>query len=298
MGLSAIKELIAEQAALIDALDARSMAALLPVLQSAREELRRDLHTWLARAPGDEERFTAQRMREALVSIEAALEQYGHAGVVLEQTLRGNAAAAAALSTANLQQQLALFAGRFAEPLRGVDLVTAARIARGDELRYRHYASSARRYAGQLGDDIRQQLAVGVARRETFFEMKQRLMRIGGVRTGESATDIAYGFAARDRYRAERLVRTELMSAYNQQHRESIEHLDAQREPGEPRIAQQWDASLDKRVCRVCRDLDGKTAYPGKTFSGGYLAPPAHPCCRCVLVAWSPEWGARGGPPS
>jgi hypothetical protein len=32
---------------------------------------------------------------------------------------------------------------------------------------------------------------------------------------------------------------------------------------------------------------------PG-TFPGGYKHPPAHPNCRCVLVAWRPEWDEDG----
>lgn len=296
--LRAVKAMIAEQGALVDALDAGAMRALLPALNDARETLRRDLQAWLARAPEDSERFTAFQMRKALVGVQAALDRYEQLGQDMERALRANAGAAGALSAANLEQQLAMAAFRYGDPLHAIDLATASRIAAGNNLRWTQYASSAARYAGQFGEDIRRQLAVGVLRNETFAQLKQRLMTIGGVRTGDPATDIAYGFAARDRYRAERLVRTEMMHAYNAQHQEAIEHLESTREVGEDRFAQAWDASRDKRTCRLCAGLDGATAYVGQLFAGRYRAPPAHPLCRCVLIAWHPSWGMRGVAPA
>jgi hypothetical protein len=37
-------------------------------------------------------------------------------------------------------------------------------------------------------------------------------------------------------------------------------------------------------------------ARKGETFPGGFAHPPAHPNCRCVLVAWRPEWDAPAPP--
>jgi SPP1 gp7 family putative phage head morphogenesis protein len=45
-----------------------------------------------------------------------------------------------------------------------------------------------------------------------------------------------------------------------------------------------WDATLDKRVCRVCAGADGEVREYGEAFSSGVIAPPVHSNCRCLLI--------------
>lgn len=48
-----------------------------------------------------------------------------------------------------------------------------------------------------------------------------------------------------------------------------------------------WIAAMgSERTCKVCRDLDGRTAALGEPFAGAYTsvgAPTAHPQCRCAI---------------
>lgn len=48
----------------------------------------------------------------------------------------------------------------------------------------------------------------------------------------------------------------------------------------------EWRSSNDRRVCPICAPLNGKRArlHNGE-FGGGIPNPPAHPRCRCWLVA-------------
>ena len=302
-----VRALIAQQGDLIDALDKGAMRALLPALVDARNEMRQGLLAWLRTAPNGDERYTAQRHRKALLVLQSAIDRAVQLGHDVQTTLVDNGRAAGELSIRNLTEQVARFGEIFGETVTPIDLDTAALLAKGDKLRFKHYRTSAARYAGQVGEDIRHQLAVGVASNETFSQLKARLVKLGGPSglvftrgmagdDGAVAEQIAEGLFRRHRYWAERLVRTELIEAYNQGHREGIGELNEHRDPATTsEYLKRWDSSLDKRICTVCRGLDRTVARHGGTFRGGYDHPPAHPNCRCVLVAWHASWGDIAG---
>jgi hypothetical protein len=97
---------------------------------------------------------------------------------------------------------------------------------------------------------------------------------------------IAEGLFRKYRYWAHRLVRTDLQSATNGLLDEGIRELHAR----DSAIERRWDASIDARVCVVCRELHDTTAPVTGTFPGGYDAAPAHPNCRCRVGAWRGGW--------
>ncbi len=305
--IAEVRLVLAQQAAQIDQLDQASMRALLPALIDARNELRRDLTNWLANAPDGDERFTAQQYRRALLALETSLDRMAQIAPDMQAALGNNAKAAGALAVANLEQQVARFGAAFGESVYPTDLQLAAVLAKGDGLRIKHYRTSAARYAGAVGEDIRHQLAVGVAKNESFAQLKARLVKLGGPKgwvatrgvlgePGAVAEHIAEGLFRRHRYWAERVVRTELIEAYNQNHQAGLELLNEARNPKTTaEYVERWDSSLDKRACPICRDLDRRVAKVGGEFKGGYKRPPAHPNCRCVLVAWHVSWGDIAG---
>lgn len=43
-----------------------------------------------------------------------------------------------------------------------------------------------------------------------------------------------------------------------------------------------WDATLDRKTCRVCRELDGTIRPFGVDFPGGEVPGSPHPGCRCI----------------
>jgi hypothetical protein len=46
-----------------------------------------------------------------------------------------------------------------------------------------------------------------------------------------------------------------------------------------------WDATLDHKTCRLCREMDGKLALLGGAWAGGQVPGKAHPGCRCLATA-------------
>lgn len=300
--LEAVDRLVWDNVHAIEALEPVALRSVLPVLRHVRDELRRDLAAWLVTAPDGAERYTAQRMRVALRSVEAAIATAQRLEPEMHKALRFGDEATGYLAASSLDNEIARFGSMFGESIRPVNIEAAAIVARGDQLLFKHHKVSAARYAGQVGDDIRHQLAVGVAKGETFAQLKARLVKMGGPagrvmlrgREGDPnalAAVISEGLFQRHRYWAERLVRTELMHAYNLQHRAGIELLNSTLGPDEAPFVRRWNAAADRRVCPFCRALDNTTAPIEGPFQWGIMHPPAHPNCRCVEVAWHPSWG-------
>ncbi len=304
--LDAVHRLVWDNVHAVEALEAPALRAILPVLKQVRDELRRDLARWLSTAHDANDRFTAQRMRVALRQVQASIDAAARLEPVMASALKLGRRDTGALAAASLETEIARFGSVFGESIRPVQLDTAAVIARGDRLMWKRHKISGARYGGQVGDDIRHQLAVGVAKGETFAELKARLVKHGGPRgmvalrgrlgdPNAVAEYIAEGLFARYRHWAERLVRTELMHAYNLQHQQGLALLNQNLDAGQEPYVRLWDAAADRRVCPICRGLDGKTAPMDGLFVGGYDHPPAHPYCRCVEVAWHASWGTIPG---
>lgn len=88
--------------------------------------------------------------------------------------------------------------------------------------------------------------------------------------------------------RAEMITRVGIMSTFNI----AAEHAYRQAAEELPDLEVEWIIA-GSRVCPICTGLAGTRKKPGGTFPGGYLIPPAHPRCRCRVVASMPGWGKR-----
>lgn len=97
-----------------------------------------------------------------------------------------------------------------------------------------------------------------------------------------------------ERWKAERIARTEINQAMNVGHHAVIDQV-AQTFP-EMGLKKQWSAHLDLRTSRRCRGLHLTIEDSGGLFRArdGWqgLHPPAHPNCRSRVVAYSPRWEA------
>lgn len=280
-----------------------SVQAILPILDAAQRELTNDLAQWLATVPGGDAKFTAQRYRQALAQIKHTMAEIRAMEPALYQALLGNSFSAGQLATAHLQHEIQRFSLMYEGEARPTSLNAALIIARGNKELIPQFRSSAHRYAGGVGADIRAQLAIGVVRGETMDQLVNRLVRLGGPKgpvatrgvageLGSVVENISEGLFTRYRHWAERLARTEVINAYNEHANVGLRDL----AEDDPEMEKRWDASLDSRLCKVCQGLHGQTVpimdangvdHP---FPGGYLRPPAHPCCRCAVVAWHKDW--------
>ncbi len=259
-----------------------SSPKMLAVLDEAEKELTQALAKWMAMNKSME-KFTPQLYRNALLQIREALGNIkGPMATEIESVLKHNGNIAAALATGHLKKEVEVFSKHFEGSVRPIALDTASVLAEGKKTVWPRFASSATRYAGQVGEDINKQLAIGVVRGENIDQLTNRLVKLGGPKT-ETAGE---GLFKRYRYYAERLARTEVVNAYNTFAMEGMQELE-QEDPG---YFQRWDAAVDGRTCPYCREYDGLNCKLDGSFPGGIKQPPLHPNCRCCLVVWRKEW--------
>lgn len=287
--------MLAHQGAQLEHVTAREIHALWPVLEEARRQLAAELARWLSRVDAAD-RFTAQQLRNALAMVDRVMRDVdveAAAGKVLHRV----GADAERLSAEHLNAELARLAEWFEGSVHPVSIREAAVIAAGERELVARFDNSAARYAGDVRTDLRRQLALGMARNETFEETTRRLVRLGGPRgvvflrgragePGSYAEQISEGLFTRYRGWASRLVRTEGVNAYNVVHQRGLEEAHAE----DGAIEKRWDATRDLRTCPDCRYLDGEVVAVSARFSCGLLYAPLHPCCRCTVVPWKQVW--------
>lgn len=280
----------------VDKLSGVGLARMHSVLDQAQRELTQDLSK--ARWLGTDDKYTAQTHRNALVQISGALDHInGQVAPAVQDNLVSCGHAAGTMAVSHLAHEVAAFSSIFEGTVRPIALEAASVIAKGDKLLYRRYANSAARYADQIGDDIRQQLAVGLVRGETIDQMVKRLQTHGGPkglvytrgREGSKnarAEYIAEGLFKKYRSWAERLARTETVNAYNEAALIGMDEL----EDDDPGYFKRWDAAVDGRLCKLCRAFDDRVVPLHSNFPLGFAKPPRHPNCRCAVVIWRKEW--------
>ncbi len=301
MASGSVEDLLYWVNAEVAKLSGTGLSKMAIVLKEAEQELTHDLAKWLTRVGGDT-KFTAQVYRNALVQIRGALLSIEQRSPLVAQVLKFGATQASVLATRHLISEVEKFSMMFEGSIRPVALEAATLLAEGKKTLWPKYANSAKRYTGQIGDDIRKQLAIGMVRGETVDQLTSRLVKLGGPKgyvylrgrpgsPGARAEHISEGLFKRYRSWGERLVRTETVNAYNEMALEGISEL-AVDDPG---YMKRWDAAIDGRTCIICRDMDHEIVAEGKPFKNGGQAPPLHPNCRCAVVAWRKEWSETAG---
>lgn len=274
------------------------LARMASILDEAEQELSRKLAIWLSKHPGDE-RFTAHQMRSALLQMRTALDKISKTAPQVAATLKWQSGQAANLSLKHLRYEIEKFSSYFDGAFRPIPLEIADAISDADRVLYPRYASSSIRYAGEVGDHVRRQFAIGLVQNETIDQLATRIMALGGkmvegliTSPAGRARAMATGLFIKPRSSAERLARTEVVHAYNEYSTHQILKLN-QIDDG---YYLRWDAHIDRRLCLLCRSLDGLIIEPGKMFPGAHRHPPAHPNCRCAAVAWRKEWTEASEP--
>lgn len=285
-----------------------ALREMLPMLAQAEKEVAAALQRWLETAPNGNNRFTAHQYRQVLMQLRQArhetlrrLRKTPDWDRDLEQSvlagLQKGAVRGGQLATRHVMNELATFNQLFGSQLQPIPIVEAMIIQRNQKTLVPRYRTSAKRYANGVWDDIRQQLSLGMLQGETIDSLANRLVRLGGPRgvvalrgvlgePGAVSELISEGLFRRYRHWAERLAHTEMINAYNVSADEAIKEA-KQIEPG---IKRRWDASLDSRVCLICQGLHGEVVEVNQPFRDGSMHPPAHPRCRCAVVAWHEDW--------
>jgi SPP1 gp7 family putative phage head morphogenesis protein len=286
-----VRALLARIAEEIKELPLDTLRKIAPVLRAAQAELELDLARFLRGVDGGE-RFTAHLYRTMLRQTRHSLEVIRSIQPTLVEALVEGSAGAAALSNRVLSQEIARLSAIFggdtsgpgAEPiLPRLDIPTVSKLVDRNSWLLTRYQRAAKSWTIAQQHAIRAQMSIGVAKGESVFELSVRIARLG--RTGVAAVELDAGGMAAGLFRqgywqAERLVRTELMNAYN------VYHADVIKENG---LKKRWDASSD-RHCVLCHEVDGEVVEPDEAFSSGDHNPPLHPNCRCIVTPWDDEW--------
>jgi SPP1 gp7 family putative phage head morphogenesis protein len=254
----------------LDGIEKPALAEIMTVLHRAQEEVQRDLTAWLRKHPGGTT-FTAQRYRNALAVLDAAIRKGGDMGGTIEHSFKRTAKRLGPLSYANIHREWKAFSQIFEGSVQPLPIDEAIIIARGNKLLWPRFERSASKYAGEVGERARRELAISHARGETVDELTNRLFkRMPAVFKGE-------------RWDAERLARSESHRAYDEFHKQGIREALAE----DDKIRERIDAAHDGRLCPDCAALDGQVYEVGK---GPML--PFHPCCRCCRTIWRESWAS------
>lgn len=276
----------------LDGLHLPALRAVLPVLNQAQAEVEAELRKWISLHLG-RDTFTAQRYRNVLLHLRAAIKKAESSGVVMEKQLKHSYGTIAPLSIRNLEREWKALSHVFEGTVQPIALDEAVLIAEGKKLLWPQFESSSKKYAGRVGENLQRELAVSRARSETIDELTNRLQR--------KLPDVFRS----NRSDAERLARTESMNAYNSVHEAAIEDLHKE----DSEIRERWDASRDFRRCPMCASLDGQVIDLSKDekFVARWWShskhgvrehvlrvegAPAHPRCRCTVTAWRASWAA------
>ena len=89
----------------------------------------------------------------------------------------------------------------------------------------------------------------------------------------------------KERIRAIRIARTEMITAFNRGTFQQILQEQAEGGFGDEPAVKVWQTAEDERVdCKICKKLNGQKRPLRKAFEGGFMTPTAHPNCRCTLL--------------
>jgi hypothetical protein len=156
----------------------------------------------------------------------------------------------------------------------------------------RRHQASARRYGPEVTRAVEHQMALSMTSGDTV----------------DDAIDRVQDTLSGERWRAERIVRTEMSYSFGVVKQASMEAV----LPEIPQMKKRLVATFDDRTGQDSKDLNGQTVDVNKPFvwhvknSKGlptgqvvyYMQPPNRPNDREVVIPWRPEWGdAMGGLP-
>jgi hypothetical protein len=244
-------------------------------LRRTYEQARKEILARLSETPGDT--FTAQQLRSVQVQVEAGLR-----GMV--KSLKADTSAGVkSLTSQGIEQTVAeiawwdtKFRGGATQRIAGA---AARKVLKPQALLLHQYEASLDAYGSNLISEVQGRLGVHLVKNSSWREMSLDI-------AGKLENNAIQGA----RWRAERIVRTEVVDAL------SLGHMAGLKEGAQilPGLRGQWDATIDKRTSSICLRLNGRVRELGQPF-GSYrgqpiVRPPAIPNCRSRVVPWHADW--------
>jgi hypothetical protein len=277
------------RAQLFGVIDVRGVGKLKPVYAEAREELGRKLRR--LQVAGKGQTFGAVHLRAVLNQVTTSLKDF-------EKPLADHMETTGKLAAAVGPRQVSQMIGDVQEHLgRMTPVIQASQVAvvRGVYPKIaptllEKYRRSARLYGPQALKAIKGGLAQSLVQGETVDEAVDRLVGSDGL------------FEAQ-RWRAERIVRTELSYTANASRQQAM--LDF-RQQAMPQLLKRWVETFDDRTGEDSKQLNGQTVPVDKPFEWVvkdahgvatgevkyFMHGPNRPHDRSVQIPWQSGWGA------
>lgn len=152
------------------------------------------------------------------------------------------------------------------------------RITEPGSLLLEKFTASLNSFGQSLVADTRRRLALHLTMQSNWREMSEDI-----------AGKLEQSMITGARWKAERIVRTEMVDALNAGHQAAIEEA----EVVIPGLKRQWDSTLDERTSDVCRYLHGRVVgihEPWHWEGREIFRPPAIPNCRATVLAFHDDW--------
>lgn len=287
---------VAENQRFVKKLSVPELEQILPTLYDIRAGSARALLKML-KDSSEDSTYTLHKHRALLRQLDETIE-YAEKELpksLLDQ-LRSGISDFGPKSIRNLESMIVAGEKQFRGAVSSLKLPHASILSKFEKSVMSRYANSAARYGGDVAKVVTRDLTLGMVRGESVGQIARRMIGgdakyqlaksrgLGAVASGMASKPFFAGY-----YDAERLVRTEYNSVYNEIQVASLRSADE----GDPGWMKRWDAANDKRVCDDCDDLDGEVRGIDEDFLPGVKQPPLHPNDRCSVTPWRAEWAAK-----
>jgi hypothetical protein len=275
-----VQRLLERQRREAAALTGDTQRKLAGLLDGAQADIERALRRYQDSAPDS---FSAHHYRTALARVKAIAHELEDQIADAERgkgLLVDAATRARELGLDHLSDQVAAFSREFEGSARTVDMKRVERTL--NEVLLDRYQDSVRAYGFEGVRGIQRALAQA---------------QIAGAFPGEMVTRVldSAGFARAERWKAERIVRTELAHSYSAAHLEGLKAANEE----DPGYQKQLVATFDERTGNDSRFVHGQVRELDEDFEDSegrrYAHPPNRPNDREVEVATRAEWREEGG---
>lgn len=271
------------------------LTRILPILENIRERTAGGLAKML-KSGSSSATYTMHKHRSLLLQLQTSIEQ---AKTILPRRtmaeLTNGTTVVSKDAIAKLRAMIEEGEKKFGRAITNLRLPQAKILTNVENTVFARHATKSAKYSGDVGARITRDLAIGVVQGESIDEMAQRLLAGKyGPAAARGPTAVAEAIADqqlfKNKYEAERLVRTELVNVYNAAELEALSRVN----DDDPGWKKRWDATMDKRTCSQCAKLHGVIVNINENFPGGVKHPPLHPNDRCAVVPWHESWGSGG----
>jgi hypothetical protein len=263
-------------------IELRGIRKMAPMYEEVRAEMEAKLRALVKRGMG--ESFSAYHARLVMLQLKAGIQQFGNK---LVGHLDSTGAQASALGAHHTVYSVKALEKQFVghAPVLQVEQAAVLRGVYKDvhPALLNRYKKSEAYYTKPVVEQVKMQMAKSIISGEGVDEAIDRVVGTDGV------------FAAQ-RWRAERIVRTELSHSYGVTQYATMRKVQEEIPKLQRKLIETFDDRTgddSKRLHGQVRDMGDPFVYtppPGKKGYPPFMMPPGRPNDRAVVIPWSPSW--------